>query len=274
MHRIRTVAAGALMAVALGACQTGATASPTTQTSAGTGGASPSALGSPQGSAGAGASPSGAALNQLFPVFEATAGGDLTGGGIITDVEDGASAVIGVVAPGAPEEGMPLAIVQGDCATQTGQGPTPPAVPEPSAEPSADSSAAASPDESAAASPDESAAASPDASGAASPSADASPSGIPEGFPMWLTTIVAGSSNTVIPVGVDELTASPHALIIETSPTDPTIVACADLQTGPPTSSGGGTGTGGSPAPDASGAASPATSPEASGDAMASPSAS
>jgi hypothetical protein len=89
---------------------------------------------------------------------------------------------------------------------------------------------------------------------------------------MWLTTIMAGTSNTVIPVGVDELTAAPHALIIETSPTDPTIVACADLQTGPPPTTGTGGGTGGSP--DASGAASPATSPEASGDAMASPSAS
>jgi hypothetical protein len=267
MHRIRTVAAGALMAVALGACQTAATASPTqTSAAAGSPATAPSAMTSPDASGGASAAPSGQ-LNQLFPVFEATAGGDLTGGGIITDVEDGASAVIGVVAPGAAEEGMPLAIVEGDCATQSDQGPPAPAVPEPSAEPSAGASA----DASAAASPDESAAASPDASGAASPSAEASPSGIPEGFPMWLTTIMAGSSNTLIPVGVDELTAAPHALIIETSPTDPTIVACADLKTGPPTSSGG---TGGEASPGASGGASPAGSPEASDDVAASPSSS
>ena len=164
-------------------------------------------------------SPSG---DQLFPVFQAQAGANLTGGGIVTDVDGGSSVVIGVVAPGAAEM-LPIAIVEGDCATQTGSGPTPPPDLFPSAAPSGEAGASPAAESPAAASPDASAVASPDASGG------------PVSFPLWLTPIAAGSSNSVIGVGVDELVASPHAIVVETTPDDPTLLACADLKEGAPT---------------------------------------
>jgi hypothetical protein len=66
---------------------------------------------------------------------------------------------------------------------------------------------------------------------------------------------MVGSSNSVIPATVSDLLAAPHSIIIEMSPTDPTIIACADIAEGAPApASPGASAPGGSPA----------TSPEAS----------
>jgi hypothetical protein len=192
--------------------------------------------------------PSGG-LAQLFPVFQAQGGSNLTGGGIVTDVEDGASVVLGVVAPGAAEM-LPAAIIEGDCASQTGSGPTPPAGMFPEPAPSGEASpGAASP-----------AAESPAASEAPAPSPTLSTE-----FPLWLTPVAVGTSNSVIGVKTADLTASPHAIVINTSPEDPTLLACADLQEGAPApaSPGSSPAGGGTESPAASGGmgASPATSP-------------
>ena len=223
MHRIRTIAAGAAVAVLLAACGdatstgsvegvTGAPSVPAQSQSA-----EPSAMASPSASA---------ALNQLFPVFQAQPGSDLTGGAIISDVDTGASVILGIVAPSLVEATLPAVIIEGDCASQTGQGPTPPPGSIPSSSPAA-SPGAASP----AASPG---AASPGAaSPAGSPAASASAGAATE-FPLWLTPIAAGTSNSVIGVTTADLTAAPHAIIIEAGPSDPTIIACADLVEGPP----------------------------------------
>jgi hypothetical protein len=244
MHRIRTLAAGAIVAVAIGACQGGTQG----QTGAPSLPPVPSNLASLVPSGLASAAPS-ALAEGLFPVFQAQGGSNLTGGGIVTNVEDGASVVLGVVAPGAAES-MPAVVIEGDCASQTGSGPTPPPDLFPSAEPSG---AAASP-----------AAESPAAaSAAASPAASEAPSASPSTeFPLWLTPIAFGTSNSVIGVSTEDLTASPHAIVIEMSPTDTTIIACADLAEGPPTAAPTPSDDGGA---SGSPAASAATSPEASG---------
>ncbi len=214
MSRKRMLAGVGALALALGACQSG------TQAPSGLPSGLPTSLPSNLASLVPSnlPTPSGE-LSQLFPVFQAQGGSNLTGGGIITDVEAEASVVIGVVAPGAAEM-LPIAIVEGDCATQTGQGPTPPPGMFPEPAPSGEAGASGPPEPSAAASPEVSG--SPGASGG------------PVTFPVWLTPVAAGSSNSVIPVSVDDLTASPHAIVIEMSAEDPTLVACADLQEGPP----------------------------------------
>jgi hypothetical protein len=232
MSKRRIVAGFGAIALALAACQGGNVEG---QTGAPSVPAVPSDLESmapPSGLESLVPSPSG---NQLFPVFQAQGGSNLTGGAIITDVDGESSVVIGVVAPGAAEM-LPAAIIEGDCASQTGQGPVPP--PELFPSPAASGEAGASP---AAESP---AAASPEASAGASPGAGQ------VSFPLWLTPVAVGSSNSVIGVGVEDLVSSPHAIIIETSPEDPTLMACADLQEGAPTQA--------SP-----GASAPATSPDA-----------
>jgi hypothetical protein len=165
--------------------------------------------------------------NQLFPVFQASAGFDLTGGAIVTDVDGESSVVIGVVAPSAVDIQMPAAIVDGDCATQQEQGPIPP--PDLFPSPDASPGAGASP-------------------GSEAPGGESPPIGSPEPslgaspgtggevtYPIWLTPIAVGSSNSVIQAGVEDLVASPHAIVIEESADNPRIVACADLQEGPPT---------------------------------------
>ena len=140
----------------------------------------------------AGASPSGAALNQAFLQFEPQKDSNITGGAILTDLGDNQTAVtIGVVAPGVTEP-MPANIVPNDCASA---GPASPA-------PSAAASEA------------------PAASGAAS----LDPTTI-----LKLGDLAAGSSNTVLALTLDALLEQPHAVVIYRSPTDGTIVACADI---------------------------------------------
>lgn len=240
MSRKRMLAGVGALALALGACQGGVQGQ--TGVPSGLPSGLPTSLPSDLASLVPSNPPTGSGdLNQLFPTFQAQGGSNLTGGGIITDVDGESSVVIGVVAPGAAEM-MPIAIVEGDCATQTGQGPTPPPDMFPEPAPSGEAGASGAPSASAATSPDASAAAS------GSPAA----SGGPVTFPVWLTPVAVGSSNSVIPVGVDELTASPRSIVIETSPEDATLVACADLREGPPQTA---------PTPDASApAASPAES--------------
>lgn len=137
------------------------------------------------------ASPSGA-LNQAFLQFEPQNDSNITGGAILTDLGDNQTAVtIGVVAPGVTEP-MPANIVPNDCASA---GPASPA-------PSAAASEA------------------PAASGAAS----LDPTTI-----LKLGDLAAGSSNTVLALTLDALLEQPHAVVIYRSPTDGTIVACADI---------------------------------------------
>jgi hypothetical protein len=233
MSRTRIVAALGVAVLALAACQQGSTASPSAASAAPVTSTEPSA----SASAAASGSPS-ASFAQLFPVFQARGGSELTGGAIVTDVEDGSSVVIGIVLPGATES-FPAALVEGDCASIQDPGPTPPAgyIPEPSVEPSG--SAVAPSVEPSAAAP--------------SPSAEPSPSGsMSAELPLWLTPIAVGSSNSVIPLTTSDLTAAPHAIVIEMGATDPMIIACADLQEGAPT-------------PPSPAGSAPATSPEASG---------
>ena len=244
MQRTRTIGAGIVLALATVACQSGesspsaSVAGVTQQPASPSGMASEAPSGSPTTSAEP--SPSG---GQLFPVFQARGTSNLTGGAIITEVEGEASVVVGVVAPGAAEA-LPLAIVEGDCATQQDPGPTPPAELVPSPAPSGSAPAAASPS---------APAASPSAPAGASPSASA-PTELT--LPHWLTPVMVGSSNSVIPATVSDLLAAPHSIIIETSPTDPTIIACADIAEGAPAPA--------SPGASAAPGGSPATSPEAS----------
>lgn len=153
------------------------------------------------------ASPSG--LNQKFITFQAVNGSNITGGGILTDLGNNQTAVtVGVVAAGVTDP-MPAALLPGDCT-------------------SAMSAPAPSPAASAAASP----AASPAGSPAASASAEASASPIPlnPGDTIKLGDLSAGSSNTVINIGLDGLTSQPYALVIYKSAKDMSVVACADVK--------------------------------------------
>lgn len=238
MARIRNLAGAGVVALALVACQSATSPSiPPVPSNL------PSVIASAIPSDIASALPSlapSASFNQLYPVFQARAGSNITGGAIITDIEGGASIIIGTVAPGVTDE-MPVAIVEGDCASVEDQGPTPP--PELAPPPSVDPSAAV---------------ASPAAS--VEPSPAASPTEMPTSFPMWLSNIAAGTSNSVIPVSISDLVASPHAMIVEMNFQDPTVIACADLAEGPPTLSSPQAGASGEPGASPEPEGSPASS--------------
>jgi hypothetical protein len=194
MSRINqaTVAALALFAIlALAACNTGGVG-----TATGTPGSSPAASSagsaSPPASAepSAAASPSGSGLNQAFLQFEEQGGSGITGGAILTDLGDGTTAVTIGVVAAGITEPMPANIVAGTC----------------------DSPGAA---------------ASPAASAGASPSTAAS---LEPGSTVKLGDLTAGASNTVVEMSLDELTATPNAIVIYTSAADDTIVACANVE--------------------------------------------
>ena len=115
IHRgsLVTILAGAVLTVAAcgastssGDVATGSpNASPATSASA-----APSVSEAPSASA-------SAALNQALVQFEAAGGSSITGGGILTDLGDGTTAVtIGVVAAGITDP-MPASIVPGTCAS-------------------------------------------------------------------------------------------------------------------------------------------------------------
>ena len=132
MSRKRMAAGLAGVALALAACQgatqgqTGAPSAPAVNPS------QMESLAPPSGLESSAPSPSG---NQLFPVFQARGGSNVTGGAIVTDVDGESSFVIGVVAPGVTDL-LPIAIVDADCASQSDQGPPPPPDLFPSAAPS------------------------------------------------------------------------------------------------------------------------------------------
>lgn len=147
------------------------------------------------------ASPSSSGLNQKLITFQAVNNSNITGGGILTDLGNNQTAVtVGVVAAGVKDP-MPAKLVPGDCA-------------------SAMSAPAGSP------------APSPAASAAASASAEASASPIPlnPGDTITLGDLSAGSSNTVINIGLAGLTSQPYALVIYKSAADMSVVACADVK--------------------------------------------
>jgi hypothetical protein len=181
-----TVVAGA--ALMLAAC--GSTSSSGSVGPSGTPGTSPatSASAAPSVSAAPSASAS-LTLNQALVDFTAAGGSSITGGGILTDLGDGTTAVtIGVVAAGITDP-MPASIVPGTCASP---------------------GAAASP------------AASANASAAAGTS-------LAPGSVVKLGDLSAGASNTVVNMTLDDLLATPHAIAIYKAAGDDTIVSCADV---------------------------------------------
>jgi hypothetical protein len=205
------VAAGILAITACGSSTSsggvaGATGTPGTSV-APTSGASASA----EASASAGAS----GLKQARLNFQAANGSNITGGAILTDVGNNETAVtIGVVGAGI-SDGMPASIQPGDCATMTSGG---------AGSPAPSGSAAASTAPSAAPSV---AAPSAAASGSPEPSASAVP--INPGDVIKLADLAAGSSNTVVNIGLDGIRSVPYAIVIYKSATDTTVVACADV---------------------------------------------
>jgi hypothetical protein len=129
MPRISRTALAALtlpIALLLAACNTGgvggATGSPATSADASPSAsmsaepsASASAEASPSEAASPAASPSGIALNQVFLQFEAQNDSGITGGGIMTELDGGETAVtIGVVAIGFADP-MPAHVHEGTC---------------------------------------------------------------------------------------------------------------------------------------------------------------
>ena len=203
-RRLAAIAAfGVVTALALAACSGGATQSAGGQ-SAAPGGSAPAATASPSGDASV--APSAPAATQATLSFKEANASKIFGGGIVTDLGDGSSAVtIGVVAIGFTDP-MPAEIVAGDCATAV-------AAPTPS---TGASIAPASP-----------AASTPPAS------AGASVAPTPATLPVKLTDIAGGSSNTVVQIGVADLLASPSAVVLHKSAADATVVACADVTASP-----------------------------------------
>ena len=158
------------------------------------------------------ASPSASGLNQAILQFQQENNSDITGGAILTDLGNSQTAVtIGVVAAGVTDP-MPASLTPGDCATMTrgrrlgvprrrpARRRRPPSVAAPSAA----------------------------ASGSAAPSG--SPVPLNPGDTAKLGDLTAGSSNTVVNIGLDGLLSQPYAVVIHKTATDATIVACADVK--------------------------------------------
>jgi len=157
---------------------------------------------------------------RLAIVFNEANSSKVFGGGVLSDLGDGTTAVtLGVVAIGFTDP-MPANLEAGAC--------TDLATAAPSGAPAASGSPAASAEASAAAS-------APAASGAASAPA-ASPTATPgpvTGPPYKLNDVNGGSSNTIIQAAPGDLTATPFAIVLTKSAADPTVVACADITNTP-----------------------------------------
>jgi hypothetical protein len=159
--------------------------------------------------------PSASASTQALLSFQEANASKIFGGGIITDLGDGSSAVtLGVVAIGFADP-MPAEIVAGDCGTIVAA-PPPSVAPSPSAAASAEASA-------------------PAASEAPSAAASAGPSvaPTPATLPVKLTDVAAGSSNTVVQITLADLLAAPSAVVMHKSAADATVTACADVTSSP-----------------------------------------
>lgn len=156
--------------------------------------------------------PASSGLNQAILQFQQENSSGITGGAILTDLGNSQTAVtIGVVAAGVKDP-MPSSLVPGDCTTlSTGGGA--------SASPGASGAASAAPS-------------------VAAPSAAASGSAAPSGSPVPLNPgdtaklgdLTAGSSNTVVNIGLDGLLSQPYAVVIYKTAADQTVVACADVK--------------------------------------------
>ena len=174
--------------------------------------------------------PSATAASSINISFQEANASKIFGGGIMTDLGDGSTAVtIGVVAIGFTDP-MPASIESGACADVMAA-PVPSAMPVPSA----DASGGASSAPSAAASM---VAPSADASAGAGASAEASgltesTAPTPATLPAPLTDVAAGSSNTVVQLRLADLLASPSAVVLRKSAADLTVVACADVTSTP-----------------------------------------
>jgi hypothetical protein len=211
-------ALGAAAIVILAACGS-------TSSSSGVAGAT----GTPLTSASTGASTEASAsasggLSQGFMTFQEENASKVFGGGTVTDLGDGSSAVtLGIVAVGF-EDALPARLVAGAC-TEAASAP-PPSFELPSAEPSGGASAAASAAPSAAPSVAPSASAGGSA-GASLPAESTAPS--PATLPIDLTPVSGGGSNTVVQIALADLLASPSSVLVYKSAADPTLVACADV---------------------------------------------
>lgn len=187
-------------------------------------GAVSGATGTPLASSGTGASASASAeasagasgaLNQGFLTFQEQNASKVFGGGTITDLGDGSSAVtLGIVAVGYADP-LPARLVSGAC-TDAAAAPLPSYAPLPSAEASGAASPEASAAPSAAASADESA-----------PAESGSPA--PATLPVELTPVQLGGSNTVVQIGLSDILASPSSVLVYKSQAEPTLVACSDV---------------------------------------------
>jgi hypothetical protein len=213
MSRITRLASAGLVAagiLAITACGS-STSSGGVAGATGTPGTSVAPSSAASASAAASASPGGSGLKQAILDFKAANGSNITGGAILTDVGNNQTAVtIGVVAAGITDP-MPASITPGDCATMTSGGAGSPA-------PSGSAAASTAPS---------AAAPSTAASGSAEPSASAVP--LNPGDIIKLGDLTAGSSNTVVNLGLDGIRSVPYAIVIYKSATDTTVVACADV---------------------------------------------
>jgi hypothetical protein len=184
----------------------GATGTPTTSAETG-------ASASAEASSSAAAS---GALNQAFLTFQEVNASKVFGGGTITDLGDGSSAVtLGVVAVGYTDP-LPARLVSGAC-TDAATAPLPSFAPPPS-----EAAGSAAPSKAASAAP--SVAPSVEASGATGSVAPT-----PATLPVDLTPVAGGGSNTVVQVAEADLLSSPSSVLIYKSAADPTLVACADV---------------------------------------------
>jgi hypothetical protein len=209
-HRTRIAALGAIATLALAACGGSASSSP-----AGASGTPGSSIATASEMPSASVEPSASGSAQATINFQEANASKIFGGGLLTDLGDGSTAAtIGVVAIGF-DEPMPAEIVAGDCATII-------AAPAPSV-------SAASPSAAASVAPSVAASAEP----SVAPSVGPSVAPTPATLPIELTPVSAGSSNTVIQISLADLLATPTAVVLEKSATDPTVVACADVTNAP-----------------------------------------
>ena len=206
---LRLAAAGVMTVLALAACSSnnggvaGATGTPLATTPAES--ASPSAEASANASA-----------NRALITFQEVNASKVFGGGVLSDLGDGSTAVtVGVVAIGFKDP-LTAEIVAGDCENFPAGGTASVA---PSAAPSAAESMAASEAPSTAASE------APSAGASAGPSVAPTPATLP----VKLTDVNGGSSNTVVQIGLADLLGSTSAIVLHKSAADPTVVACADV---------------------------------------------
>jgi hypothetical protein len=195
---LRLAAANAVAALALAACSSnagvaGATGTPVASAPAET--ASPSAEAS-----------ASAAANRTMITFQEINSSKVFGGGVLSDLGDGSTAVtIGVVAIGFKDP-LTAEIIAADCENLPYSA---------SAAPSTAPSAAAS------------MAASAAASEAASVGPSTAPT--PASLPIKLNDVKSGSSNTVVQIGLADLLGSTSAIVLHKSAADPSVVACADV---------------------------------------------